>query len=94
MKSATVRAHGCPRWRIRTTNPIESVFATVRHRTVRTKGCLSHGTTLAMVFKLITTASKTWRRLMGNNQLPKVIEGVRFKDGMQIDEEAKTRAAA
>ena len=81
-------------WRhIRTTNPIESVFATVRHRTVRTKGCLSHGTTLAMVFKLITTASKTWRRLMGNNQLPKVIEGVRFKDGMQIDE-TKTRAAA
>ena len=80
-------------WRhIRTTNPIESVFATVRHRTVRTKGCLSHGTTLAMVFKLITTASKTWRRLMGNNQLPKVIEGVRFKDGMQIDE-TKTRAA-
>ena len=63
------------------------------HRTVRTKGCLSHGTTLAMVFKLITTASKTWRRLMGNNQLPKVIEGVRFKDGMQIDE-TKTRAAA
>ena len=81
-------------WRhIRTTNPIESVFATVRHRTVRTKGCLSHGTTLAMVFKLITTASKTWRRFMGNNQLPKVIEGVRFKDGMQIDE-TKTRAAA
>ena len=81
-------------WRhIRTTNPIESVFATVRHRTVRTKGCLSHGTTLAMVFKLITTASKTWRRLMGNNQLPKVIEGVSFKDGMQIDE-TKTRAAA
>ena len=64
-----------------------------RHRTVRTKGCLSHGTTLAMVFKLITTASKTWRRLMGNNRLPKVIEGVRFKDGMQIDE-TKTRAAA
>ena len=95
LKSATVRAHGCPRIApgIRTTNPIESVFATVRHRTVRTKGCLSHGTTLAMVFKLITTASKTWRRLMGNNQLPKVIEGVRFKDGMQIDE-TKTRAAA
>ena len=79
--------------RRKTTNPIESVFATVRHRTVRTKGCLSHGTTLAMVFKLITTASKTWRRLMGNNQLPKVIEGVRFKDGMQVDE-TKTRAAA
>ena len=53
----------------------------------------AHGTTLAMVFKLITTASKTWRRLMGNNQLPKVIEGVRFKDGMQIDE-TKTRATS
>ena len=57
-------------WRhIRTTNPIESVFATVRHRTVRTKSCLSHGTTLAMVFKLITTASKTWRRLMGKQSV-------------------------
>ena len=42
---------------------------------------------------MITTASKTWRQLMGNNQLPKIIEGVRFKDGMQIDE-TKTRAAA
>ena len=66
---------------------------TVRHRTVRTKGCLSHGTALAMVFKLVTTASETWRRLMGNNQLPKVIEGVRFKDGIQADE-TETRAAA
>ena len=46
------------------------------HRTVRTKGCLSHGMAMS---SLITTASKTWRRLMGNNQLPKVIEGVRFK---------------
>ena len=45
---------------IRTTNPIESVFATVRHRTVRSKGCLSHETALAMVFKLVTAASKTW----------------------------------
>ena len=58
-----------------------------------TKGCLSHGTALAMVFKLVTTASKTWRRLMGNNQLPKLIEGVRFKDGIQADE-TETRAAA
>ena len=46
---------------IRTTNPIESVFATVRHRTVRSKGCLSHRTGLAMVFKLVMAASKTWR---------------------------------
>ena len=66
---------------------------TVRHRTVRTKGRLSHGTALAMVFKLITTAGRTGLRLMGNNQLPKVIEGVTFKDGMPADE-TETRAAA
>jgi len=55
---------------IQTTNPIESVFATVRHRTVRTKGCLSHQTATARVFKLVMpAASKTWRKLKGNNQL-------------------------
>ena len=48
---------------IRTTNPIESVFATVRHRTFRTKGALSQETTKMMVFKLVTAAAKTWRRL-------------------------------
>jgi DDE domain len=58
---------------LRTTNPIESVFATVRHRTVRTKGSLSSKTARLMVFKLVMAASKTWRRLMGENQLPKVI---------------------
>jgi transposase-like protein len=82
------------RWvHIRTTNPIESVFATVRHRTMRSKGCLSHKTALAMVFKLIMAASKSWRRLKGNNQLPKVIEGVRFRDGIQVPEN-ETNAAA
>ena len=69
---------------LRTTNPIESVFATVRHRTVRTKGSLSPTTARLMVFKLIMAASKTWRRLMGENQLPKVIAGVRFQDGTEI----------
>jgi putative transposase len=69
---------------LRTTNPIESVFATVRHRTVRTKGALSPTTARLMVFKLIMAASKTWRRLMGENQLPKVIAGVRFKDGSEV----------
>ncbi|WP_414475993.1 IS256 family transposase [Microvirga sp. M2] len=69
---------------LRTTNPIESVFATVRHRTVRTKGALSPTTARLMVFKLIMAASKTWRRLMGENQLPKVIAGVRFQDGAEI----------
>jgi putative transposase len=57
---------------LRTTNPIESVFATVRHRTVRTKGSLSSTTARLMVFKLVIAASKTWRRLKGTNQLPKV----------------------
>jgi putative transposase len=64
---------------LRTTNPIESVFATVRHRTVRTKGSLSPMTARLMVFKLLCAASKTWRRLKGTNQLPKVIAGVRFE---------------
>ena len=77
---------------IRTTNPIESVFATVRHRTVRSKGCLSHQTALAMVFKLVTVASKTWR-LNGYEKLPRVIQGVKFTDGIQADE-TETRAAA
>ncbi|MBQ0821227.1 IS256 family transposase [Microvirga sp. HBU67558] len=69
---------------LRTTNPIESVFATVRHRTVRTKGALSPTTARLMVFKLIMAAAKTWRRLMGENQLPKVIAGVRFQDGSEV----------
>jgi transposase-like protein len=68
---------------LRTTNPIESVFATVRHRTVRTKGALSATTARLMVFKLVMAAAKNWRRLMGENQLPKVIAGVRFQDGIE-----------
>jgi putative transposase len=69
---------------VRTTNPIESVFATVRHRTVRVKGALSQGTAKLMVFKLITAASRTWRKLKGENQLPKVIQGVKFRDGIEV----------
>lgn len=78
---------------VRTTNPIESVFATVRHRTVRTKGCLSHKTAMAMVFKLVTAASKTWRRLSNNNRLPQVIEGVRCRDGIQVNDADQSAAA-
>jgi transposase-like protein len=66
---------------LRTSNPIESVFATVRHRTVRTKGALSPTTARLMVFKLVMAAAKTWRRLNGENQLPKVVAGVTFRDG-------------
>ena len=68
---------------LRTTNPIESTFATVRHRTIRTKGCLSNDTAIAMVFKLIEAAQRSWRRLDGTNFLPKVIYGVKFKDGIE-----------
>ena len=78
---------------IRTTNPIESVFATVRHRTFRTKGVLSQDTAKLMVFKLITAAAKTWRRLNGENQLPKVIRGVTCRDGIEVTEAASQNAA-
>ena len=78
---------------IRTTNPIESVFATVRHRTFRTKGALSQETAKLMVFKLITAAAKTWRRLQGENLLPKLIRGVTFRDGIEVTEAASQNAA-
>ena len=76
---------------LRTTNPIESTFATVRHRTIRSKGCLSNKTALAMVYKLVDAAQKSWRRLRGYNQLPKVIQGVKFTDGIEV---VRTQAQA
>ena len=69
---------------LRSSNPIESVFATVRHRTVRTKGALSQATARLMVFKLVMAAAKGWRRLKGETQLPKVIRGVRFENGVEV----------
>jgi putative transposase len=69
---------------LRTTNVIESSFATVRHRTVRSKGCLSNKTALAMIFKLGEAAERSWRRLNGHNQLPKIILGVKFADGIEV----------
>jgi putative transposase len=78
---------------LRTTNVIESSFATIRHRTVRSKGCLSNKTALAMIFKLAEAAEKTWRRLDGHNQLPKVILGVRFADGIEIASQVQAAAA-
>ena len=71
---------------LRTTNPIESSFATVRHRTIRTKGCLSNETAIAMVFKLLEAAQRSWRRLDGTSFLPKVIYGVKFKDGIEVQD--------
>jgi transposase-like protein len=66
---------------IRTTNPIESTYATVRLRTKKTKGCGSRMATLTMVFKLALEAEKTWRRLTGHKQIELVMQGRRFVDG-------------
>jgi len=79
---------------LRTTNPIESTFATVRHRTTRSKGCLSNKTALAMTFKLAQSAEASWNRLRGYNQLSKIIRGVKFKDGAEIVRSHAQTAAA
>ncbi len=78
---------------LRTSNPIESVFATVRHRTVRTKGALSQDTARLMVFKLVTAAAKTWHKLKGENQLPKVVQGVTFTNGVEVTNTPAQNAA-
>lgn len=69
---------------IRTSNPIESTFGTIRHRTKRSKGCLSREGMLHMMFKLSQCAERKWRKLRGFNTLAKVIEGVQFKDGFEV----------
>ena len=79
---------------LRTSNPIESSFATVRHRTVRSKGCLSNRTALAMIYKLAEAAEKSWRRLDGHNQLPKIILGIKFADGIEVVRSQAQTAAA
>jgi transposase-like protein len=79
---------------LRTTNIIESSFATVRHRTARSKGCLSNKTALAMIFKLAEAAQKSWRHLNGRNQLPKLIFGVKFADGIEVVRSQAQAAAA
>ncbi len=78
---------------VRTTNPIESTFATVRLRTAKTKGCLSRKTALAMVFKLAKSAERHWRHLNGSDRLAQVIQGVRFRDGEPLHA-AEDQAAA
>jgi len=69
---------------LRTTNPIESTFATIRHRHRQTKGAGSRMATLAMVHKLALEAQKRWRKLNGYELLVKVIHGVRFEDGVEV----------
>lgn len=85
---------------IRTTNPIESSFATIRHRTTRTKNCVSRNTLLGLVFQLALTAEKNWLRVRGFKKLPDVVKGIRFQDGIEVDpdndktkEELQQRAA-
>lgn len=73
---------------LRTTNPIESTFATVKLRTAKTRGCLSRQTMLTMVFKLCLSAERRWRRLQGYRRLGEVIENVKFVNGIRGNEVA------
>jgi transposase-like protein len=73
---------------IRTTNPIESTFATVRLRTDKTRGCVSQDSILSLVFKLVQSAQKRWLRIRGFKRLGEVIEGVKFKDGIRFDQKS------
>lgn len=77
---------------IRTTNPIESAFATIRHRTKRAKGCLSRVTMLAMIFKVGMSAETQWRKLRGFESLAKVIHGVQFRDGVELNKHEQKAA--
>ena len=65
-----------------------TTFATVRLRTIKTKGCLSRTTALTMVFKLCQSAARKWRRLDGSHRLAEIVEGVKFKDGEKLIERA------
>lgn len=78
-------------WRhLRTTNPIESTFATVRHRTTRVKGCFSRTTILTMVFKMCQSAQKRWSRIYGFEKIAEVIKGVKFVNGISSIKEELT----
>ena len=78
---------------IRTTNPIESTFSTVRLRTKRTRNCGSRDTTLAMVYKLLESAQRNWKRIKGFNLLTLVVNNVEFKDGEQVTDRSDRNAA-
>lgn len=69
---------------LRTTNPIESTFGTIRHRTKRSKGCLSRDGMLHMIFKLGECAQKNWRKQRGFHYLAKVVQGIQFRDGEEV----------
>jgi transposase-like protein len=77
---------------LRTSNPIESTFGTIRHRTKRSKGCLTRDGMLHMMFKLGMCAEKKWRKLRGFNDLAKVITGVQFKNGIEVMQDDQVAA--
>ncbi|ANB03909.1 IS256 family transposase [Ectothiorhodospira sp. BSL-9] len=78
---------------IRTTNPVESTFSTVRLRTKRSRSCGSRATTLAMVFKLLQSAQKRWRRIKHFQKLELVVNNVKFQDGEQVIDQSDRKAA-
>lgn len=78
---------------LRTTNPIESAFATVRLRTKRSRSCGNRDTTLSMVFKLLQSAQKRWKRIKGFDQLKLVVDNVQFQDGIQVEDQSDRNAA-
>ena len=78
---------------IRTTNPIESTFSTVRLRTKKSRSCGSRETTLAMVFKLLENAQMRWKRIKGFRRLAEVITGVEFRDGVRVNDQPDRKAA-
>ena len=81
---------------LRTTNPIESTFATVRHRTTRTKNCVTRSTFLGLAFKLVQEAQKSWRRIRAVERIAELLAGIVFRDGVpaSVDDPQQQRLAA
>ena len=79
---------------LRTTNPIESTFASVRLRTEKTRGCVSRTSILSMVFKLVKSAESRWHHLKGSERLHEVITGVVFQDGVAVPKKGRQKIAA
>lgn len=72
---------------LRTKNPIESTFATVRHRTRRTKNCVSRATFLDLAFKMSEEAAKTWRRIRAPEKVAEILSGTRYDDGIKVPDD-------
>ena len=79
---------------IRTSNPIESTFASVRLRTAKTRGCGSRASILSMVFKLCKSAEQRWLKLRGAELIAKVITGIEFKNGVEVQKDIHQGIAA